>query len=264
MIGSLEHATFTNIEEQGIDFVRHTLRPWFVRWEQEIRRKLITPREQGAIFAEFNADGLLRGNSAARVGFLRDMVNSGLMTVNEARTKENLPPARNGDIHLIQGAMISLDHLVETPREQPAQQLQPDAEGPETNSVHDAIRQGYVRVIEDVISRLLAVQLDRAKRAQKKGQLAQWLTQGSRDQMERTIAALGAPIDGLATALGAQLERSAEVTRQVSDSFCCQIQTELRGIPITDLSTLWEHRPHEAAVEIANTAAALLEPTNAD
>ena len=70
LIGDLERATFTNIEQQSLEFVEYTLRPWLVRWEQELNRKLFPgPSEFTAseFFVEHNIDGLLRGDFASRM-----------------------------------------------------------------------------------------------------------------------------------------------------------------------------------------------------
>ena len=68
MIADLERATFSNIEHQSLEFVIHTIRPWLVRWEQEIYRSLLTPQERKTYFAEFLVDGLLRGDIKSRYG----------------------------------------------------------------------------------------------------------------------------------------------------------------------------------------------------
>ena len=62
MIGDLEHATFSNIEHQSIDFAVHCIRPWLVRIEQSINRSLFTDKEKGRFYCQFNLDGLMRGS----------------------------------------------------------------------------------------------------------------------------------------------------------------------------------------------------------
>lgn len=88
MIADLERATFSNIEQQSIDFVQNALRPWLVRWEQELNRKLFRPGDP--YFAEFNVDGLLRGDAAARAAFYGQGIRDGWLLRNEARERENL------------------------------------------------------------------------------------------------------------------------------------------------------------------------------
>jgi len=67
MIGDLEKSSFSNIEQQSLDFVRNTLNPWVVRWEQQMDNSLILPSEQDRVFIKFNVDGLLRGDYETRM-----------------------------------------------------------------------------------------------------------------------------------------------------------------------------------------------------
>lgn len=67
LIGDLEHATFSNIEEQSLEFVTYTLEPWLVRWEQSMQRSLLLPQEKENYFIRFNVDGLLRGDYGSRM-----------------------------------------------------------------------------------------------------------------------------------------------------------------------------------------------------
>jgi phage portal protein BeeE len=57
MIGDLEHATFSNIEEQSLEFVTYSLQPWLARIESAISRSLLTPEEKKIYYARFNVDG---------------------------------------------------------------------------------------------------------------------------------------------------------------------------------------------------------------
>ncbi len=97
MIGALERATNNNVEQQAIDFVVHTMRPWFVRWEQALARDLLTESERGEYYFEFLVDGLLRGDSAARGEFYTKQFNIGAMNQDEIRAAENRDPLPNGE-----------------------------------------------------------------------------------------------------------------------------------------------------------------------
>ncbi len=101
MLAELERATFSNIEHQAIEFVVHTLRPWLVRWEQSMRRRLLTEAERAqGYFVEFAVDGLLRGDAKSRNESYRIGRNGGWLSVNDIRSLENLNPIDNGDIYL--------------------------------------------------------------------------------------------------------------------------------------------------------------------
>jgi len=106
MLADLERATFSNIEQQNIDFVVHTIRPWLVRWEQAIRRDLFAPNERKRYFAEFVVDGLLRGDVESRYNAYATARQNGWMSANDIRRLENMNPVDGGDVYLIPLNMI--------------------------------------------------------------------------------------------------------------------------------------------------------------
>tara|TARA_R110000824_G_scaffold161138_1_gene336339 strand:+ start:2149 stop:3648 length:1500 start_codon:yes stop_codon:yes gene_type:complete len=97
MLASMEAATFSNIEHQGIEFVTYSLRPWLVRWEQEIKRKLFLT---DTFFSEFLVDGLLRGDAKTRYDGYKVARETGWLSVNEIRALENLNPVDGGDQYI--------------------------------------------------------------------------------------------------------------------------------------------------------------------
>ena len=112
MIGDLEHATFSNIEHQSLEFVKYTLEPWLMRWEQAISRSLLLPEEKGKIFAKFNVDGLLRGDYESRMNGYATARQNGWMSANDIRELENLdriPEGAGGDLYLVNGNMMPLN-----------------------------------------------------------------------------------------------------------------------------------------------------------
>ena len=96
LIGDLERATFSNVEQQSIDFVVHTMRPWFVRWEQAILRDLFEEEESEIFFAEFLVDGLLRGDMKSRFDSYAIGRNWGWLSADDIREKENMNPLPGG------------------------------------------------------------------------------------------------------------------------------------------------------------------------
>lgn len=111
-IGSMDRATFSNIENQTLDYVRSCLRAWLVKWEQEINRKLISPLERKIQFVEHNLEGLLRGDSAARGEFYRTMFNIGAYSVNMILERENENGiGTDGDVHMAPMNMVPLNRL---------------------------------------------------------------------------------------------------------------------------------------------------------
>lgn len=105
MIGHTEKSTSwgTGIEQQTIGFQKFTLRRRLKRIEQAVTKQLMTPADRAAgMTVEFNLEGLLRADSAARAGFYSTMTQIGAMTVNEVRRLENLPPVEGGDVARMQ------------------------------------------------------------------------------------------------------------------------------------------------------------------
>jgi HK97 family phage portal protein len=89
MIGDLEKATFSNIEQQSLEFVNYSLMPWLVRIEKAIKRDLMTPKERRDLTMKFNVSGLLRGDANARSALYHNGILDGWMTRNEARAAES-------------------------------------------------------------------------------------------------------------------------------------------------------------------------------
>lgn len=96
-IGDLEHATFSNIEHQGIEFAQDTIQPWITKIEQDGNRKLFTERDRRELEIRFNMDALLRSDTKSRYEAHNIGVQGGWLKINEVRAKENLPPVDGGD-----------------------------------------------------------------------------------------------------------------------------------------------------------------------
>ena len=111
MVGDLEKSSFSNIEQQSLEFVKYTLDPWVVRWEQAMCRVLLSDSEKTNYFIKFNVDGLLRGDYASRMNGYATARQNGWMSANDIRELENLdriPVELGGDLYLINGAMTKL------------------------------------------------------------------------------------------------------------------------------------------------------------
>lgn len=100
MIADLEKATFSNIEQQGLEYVQHSLMPYLVRIEGRINKDLISKADRGRFFAKFNTNALLRGDMQARGEFYTKLTQTGAISPNEIRALEDLNPREGGDIYL--------------------------------------------------------------------------------------------------------------------------------------------------------------------
>ena len=111
LIGDLEHATFSNIEHQSISFGVHTIRPWLVRIEQALNRQLFPEKEKGCFYAQFNMDGLMRGDYKSRMEGYAIARQNGWMSANDIRELENMNPIPDedgGNEYLVNGNMIRI------------------------------------------------------------------------------------------------------------------------------------------------------------
>lgn len=111
MVGDLEKSSFSNIEQQSLEFVKYTLDPWVARWEQAMVRALLTQEEKKTYFFKFNVDGLLRGDYQSRMNGYATARQNGWMSANDIRELENLdriPAEAGGDLYLINGNMTKL------------------------------------------------------------------------------------------------------------------------------------------------------------
>ena len=112
MIGDLEHATFSNIEQQSLEFVKYTLDPWLVRWEQSLQKALLSDSEKGQYFIKFNVEGLLRGDYASRMQGYATARQNGWMSANDIRELEDMnriPDEEGGNIYTLNGSMTPLN-----------------------------------------------------------------------------------------------------------------------------------------------------------
>lgn len=111
MIGDLDRATFSNIEFQSIEFVKYTLDPWLVRWEQSMSRALLSENEKKRHFFKFNVDGLMRGDYKSRQEGYAIARQNGWMSANDIRGLEELDmisAEEGGDLYLVNGNMVPI------------------------------------------------------------------------------------------------------------------------------------------------------------
>jgi HK97 family phage portal protein len=126
MIGELTRSTYNNIEVQNTEFVQFCLLPHCRRWESAISRDLIDGNDE-TFFAEHVLTGLLRGDHASRSSYYVSAIQNGWMTVNEVRQLENLNPVgEQGDKHLAQLNMTTLEQIGKEPEPEPDPQPEPE------------------------------------------------------------------------------------------------------------------------------------------
>lgn len=114
MVGDLEKSSFSNIEQQSLEFVKYTLDPWVVRWEQSLSRALLSVDEKKEYFFKFNLEGLLRGDYQSRMQGYSIGIQNGFMCPNDVRELENLdliPDELGGNKYMVNGNMVDLKNV---------------------------------------------------------------------------------------------------------------------------------------------------------
>ena len=115
MIGDLDHATFSNIEQMSLNYVIYTLRPYLVRIERAVVAQLLTPLDRQSLFTKFSVDALLRGDYKSRMDGYAVARQNGWMSTNDIRSLEDMDsisPEQGGDAYLANGNLRSLEKLM--------------------------------------------------------------------------------------------------------------------------------------------------------
>lgn len=126
LVGDLTRSSFSNIEQQSIDFVQHTLLGWLRRFESAFTRDLIV--DDANYFVEFDTRGLLRGDAVARASYYNTMHQLGVLSLNEIRAAENLNPVDGGEIRVVPLNMQTLEQANAASRLAMAPEVEPVAE----------------------------------------------------------------------------------------------------------------------------------------
>jgi HK97 family phage portal protein len=133
MVGDLDKSSFSNIEQQSLEFVKYTLDPWVIRWEQSLQKALLLPGEKGNYFIKLNVDGLLRGDYESRMNGYSVGRQNGWFSANDIREMEDMnpiPDEEGGNLYLINGGLCKLSDAGifagETGQEEEPEQKEPE------------------------------------------------------------------------------------------------------------------------------------------
>ena len=143
MVGDLDKSSFSNIEQQSLEFVMYTLDPWVIRWEQSLQRSLLLPQEKRDYFIKLNVDGLLRGAYASRMNGYATARQNGWMSANDIREMEDLnpiPAEEGGDLYLINGNMTRLKDAGAFAAGTGDTTTQQDPQSPQRNTLQEKVR----------------------------------------------------------------------------------------------------------------------------
>jgi HK97 family phage portal protein len=213
-VAQLERATFGNVEHQSIEFIQDCLLPWVRRLEMEADVKLFGRVMMGRRYTRLDLDTLLRGDALVQSQSVRERVNAGLMTPNEGRSYFEMDPRPNGDKLIVQGAMATLDSVVNRPAPPvgpgPAGGAHAD-QGPGTSARWAAATAPFRLLLARAYAGLFRVEADKARRAANKGKLAEHVADFYGPANADHVAAQIRPVlDGLLLALGRPPAEGAE------------------------------------------------------
>lgn len=114
MIGHTEKVTSwgSGLEQQILGFQKFALRKRLKKIEKAIVKQLMTPEDRRAGYTvSFNIEDLLRGDSKARAAFYAALLGAGVMTINEVRALEGLPPIEGGDVPRMQKQNVPINQV---------------------------------------------------------------------------------------------------------------------------------------------------------
>lgn len=197
----LLRSTFSNIEEQNIEYVVDCLTSWGVRWEQEIKRKLI-PKRQSELFAEILFEGLLRGDSLKRATLLKEKIYSGQLSPNDAREIDGMNPVDGGDEYFMPSTMTTLDRIVNPPEPvapQPPPQAPNEPDDDETKPKQAENRRktliaAHAEVLSGIVGKLLKVEAHHVEKHAGKPDGAAAIEKFYREHSSVINAALPSPV----------------------------------------------------------------------
>ena len=219
----LSKTSYNSLEQMEISFVVDTLRPWLVRWEQQLNRKIIRPKDRGSYFFEHNVDGMLRGDQASRYQSYSVGRNWGWLSVNEIREKENMNPIDGGDVYMQPMNMQAINtaptaapatdpSLMATP---PTPPTLPNPPATTPTRSHESI---ILRLLDDAGERLQSVECSAVKRfANKPAEFLTKLDHFCAEHRARVTSAYAPVLEafGLTSDLDGHVQRHLDQFRSV-------------------------------------------------
>lgn len=208
-VGDMTHATFSNIEQQSIDYVTYSLMPWLVRWQDECNAKLFATNEVDSYYAEFVVDALLRGDAVSQMTALTQGLAWGVYNHDEVRSMKNLNPipAGNGQKHFVPLNMAPIDNL---PDPTQAQKPAPASDAPGGGAAGQKARTaGMLRTCAEIARVYRKVGSDAKRCAKSPSMLEKWRAEGSVRIVEKEA-------DGFCRELATPIDKRSmlEVVRQ--------------------------------------------------
>lgn len=208
LIGDLSKATFSNIEQQSLEFVMHCLRPWLVNIEQTIMRSLFTEEERRTHFVEFSVDGLLRGDISARFAAYNTGIMAGFLSRDEVRELENRNPIPEGEGEIFLQPLNMKEAGQDDPEPAKQDSQQSDQNDKQRGLNPEIVRDCFLAIASESISRAVKKDCELARKAISNGTLedyARGLVTKNPDFMPKILKRT---IFGYARCLNSKIEES--------------------------------------------------------
>ncbi len=233
MIGDMERATFSNIEQQALEYLKYTIKPWTTRGEQTCHRKLLVASEKQIYFVEYLLDDLLQADSTARAAFYRELFYLGALSPNDIRDKENMNPIpdEGGDAYYIQQNMLPMSQAG----------VLPSGTGRRSGA------EDFRPLFQDAVHRIADREKQNILRQAKKNPdgFTAWLPDFYRDFRSFVVTQIE-PVVRVCAAEAAPLDMDAwvnERTHLLASRYIEQSRRDLEAIPLPNLEmalTNWE------------------------
>ena len=163
----LAKMNYNSLEQMNVEFLTDTLRPWLVRWEQELNRKLLRKQDRERLLFEHAVEGILRGDLQSRYTSYSIARNWGWLSVNEIREKETLNPVEGGDTYLTPQNMAPANGPSPDPAAAQSAQQVTNAQDPtliRSDLSAEKEQAILIRLLEDAGNRLQAIECNAVKR----------------------------------------------------------------------------------------------------
>ena len=168
-------SSYSSIEQVSIDFARYSLRPWLVRLEHELNRKLFRMAGDSEHFVEFLLDAILRADTTTRFNAYKIGRDGGWLSINDIRKLENMDSIESdgADQYLQPLNMTTVGDLEDDVADEPGEEvraLSPDL-SPVDESTEDRVssrrsvaRRSALPVFTDAITRIVRVETNSVRR----------------------------------------------------------------------------------------------------
>ena len=261
-LGVMSKTSYSSQVQAATEFVQFGLMPWAIQAEKEADIKLFGSINRGRKWTKMNLGVLMRGDPETQTKTLQGQVNTGLRTLNEAREELDLNPVTGGDETIVQGAMTTLELVIDPP-EPPAPAQPPAAPGQDadeptqepddmaqTDAKAEQVQRIFGNLFRETFARLMRVESDKAKRADGKDELKQHCDEFYGERYVGHIAAnVRSIVDGFAVATGRDVGKGGTASQAIASEFDAEGRRSLAkdcGAAVD--KTDWQERPGRMAL----------------